>query len=68
MKKNDLGWVHGFLGEWSKTQLPDQFGVRGIPAYFLIGPDGALLTRDLSGSNLKREVEAALQRLPAKAE
>jgi hypothetical protein len=64
VKKNELNWVHGFLGEWPKTQVPDQFGVRGIPAYFLIDPDGKLITRDLSGNNLKREVEAAIQRLP----
>ena len=68
VKKNELNWVHGFLGEWPKTQVPDQFGVRGIPAYFLIDAEGKLITRDLSGNNLKRKVEAAVQRLPAKAE
>jgi thiol-disulfide isomerase/thioredoxin len=66
--KNDLKWVQGFLGDWSKTKVPEQFGVRGIPAYFLIGPDGKLITKTLSGNNLKREVEAALRALPAKAQ
>src|SRR5687768_8195634 len=26
-KKNNLGWTQGFLGEWSKTDIPSRFGV-----------------------------------------
>jgi thiol-disulfide isomerase/thioredoxin len=65
VKKNDLGWVHGFLGDWGKTKVLGQFGVRGIPAYFLIGPDGKLISKDVNGNSMKREVEAALAKLPA---
>ena len=67
VKKNELGWVHGFLGDWGKTKVPEQFGVRGIPAYFLIGPDGKLISKNVYGNNMKREVEAALAKMPAKA-
>ena len=35
--KNDLGWTQGFLGDWSKSDVPERFGVDGIPAIFLIG-------------------------------
>jgi thiol-disulfide isomerase/thioredoxin len=64
VKKNDLAWTHGLLGNWGKTKVPDHFGVRGIPCYFLIGPDGKLLKKDLHGSNLKSETAAALEALP----
>jgi peroxiredoxin len=56
-KKNELGWIMGFLGEWSKTDLPTRYGVEGIPALFLIGPDGKILARDLRGASIKSTVE-----------
>ena len=30
----------GFLGKWSKSDLPNNYGVEGIPSKFQIGPDG----------------------------
>jgi peroxiredoxin/uncharacterized GH25 family protein len=61
-KKNDLGWIMGFLGEWSKTDLPSKYGVEGIPGTFLIGPDGKILARDLRGPAIKGAVTAALRK------
>jgi peroxiredoxin len=61
-KKNDLGWVQGFLGEWSKTDLPKQYGVEGIPAIFLIGPDGKIVSTGLRGPAIKSSVQAALKK------
>jgi peroxiredoxin len=60
-KKNDLGWTQGFLGEWSKTDLPNRYGVEGIPAIFLIGPDGRLIASGLRGADVKSAVQAALK-------
>ena len=31
---NQLGWPIGFLGDWAKADLPDKYGVTGIPAIF----------------------------------
>jgi peroxiredoxin len=59
-RKNDLGWTMGFLGEWSKTEVPNRYGVEGIPSIFLIGPDGGIIDRDLRGSAIKAAVEKAL--------
>jgi peroxiredoxin len=59
-RKNELGWTMGFLGEWSKAELPGKYGVEGIPSIFLIGPDGKILARDLRGDAIKRAVERAL--------
>ncbi|HYV28049.1 MAG TPA: redoxin domain-containing protein [Candidatus Eisenbacteria bacterium] len=59
-RKNELGWTMGFLGEWSKADLPGKYGVDGIPSIFLIGPDGKILARDLRGDAIKTAVERAL--------
>jgi peroxiredoxin/protocatechuate 3,4-dioxygenase beta subunit len=59
-QKNQLGWVQGFLGEWSDTDLPAQFGVQGIPAIFLIGPDGKIVETGLRGENIKQAVAKVL--------
>ncbi len=59
-QKNELGWVQGFLGEWSETDLPAQFGVQGIPSIFLIGPDGKIVATGLRGDNIKQAVARAL--------
>ena len=58
--KNNLGWIHGFLGEWTKTDLPTRYGVEGIPAIFLIGPDGKVISTHLRGAGVKSAVQAAL--------
>jgi peroxiredoxin len=60
VKKRDLKWIQGFLGEWSQTKLPDQYGVQGIPATFLVGPDGKIIAKGLRGGAIKEAVEKAL--------
>lgn len=59
-KKNELGWIQGFLGEWSKTDVPKSFGVEGIPSIFLIDPDGKVAATGLRGANIKAAVAKAL--------
>jgi peroxiredoxin len=59
-KKHDLGWIQGFLGEWSGTDIPNKFGVEGIPSIFLIGPDGKILETGLRGEQIKAAVQRAL--------
>jgi hypothetical protein len=58
--KNQLGWIMGFLGDWSKTDLPAKYGVEGIPSIFLIGPDGKIIARDLRGETIKTTVASNL--------
>ena len=62
-RKNELGWIMGFLGEWSKSDLPNQYGVEGIPSIFLIGPDGKIIAKDLRGENIKATVERMLAKV-----
>ena len=59
-KKNDIHWIQGFLGEWQKSPVPDLYGVEGIPAIFLIGPDGKIVARDLRGPAIDAAITEAL--------
>jgi peroxiredoxin/uncharacterized GH25 family protein len=61
--KNQLGWTMGFLGDWSKTELPAKYGVNGIPCIFLIGPDGKILARDLRGDSIRSTVANNLPKI-----
>ncbi|HET6427152.1 MAG TPA: redoxin domain-containing protein, partial [Phycisphaerae bacterium] len=62
VKKNDLKWTQGFLGDWSKSKVPDLYGVRGIPHILLIGPDGRIVARKLRGGAILEAVAEALGR------
>jgi peroxiredoxin len=59
-RQNDCHWIEGFLGEWSKATVPGQYGVEGIPAIFLIDPDGKIAARDLRGDAIRQAVGKAL--------
>jgi peroxiredoxin len=63
VKKHELKWPQGLLGEWSKTQVPAAWGVEGIPAAFLIDPEGKIHAKEMRISAIRGEVEKAL---PAK--
>jgi thiol-disulfide isomerase/thioredoxin len=61
VQENGMGWIQGFLGDWSETAVPDTFGVTGIPAIMLIGPDGRLLAQGLRGPGIREAVRKALE-------
>jgi thiol-disulfide isomerase/thioredoxin len=52
------------VGE-SARAAADRFGVQGIPALFLIGPDGKVLAENLTGAELLGRLEAAFEKQPA---
>jgi thiol-disulfide isomerase/thioredoxin len=58
--KNGLRWTQGFLGDWNKTKVPESYGVYGIPAIWLIGPDGKVVAKDLRGKSIQKAVAKAL--------
>ena len=58
--KNRLGWVHGFLGDWAKTDIPTRYGVSGIPALILIGPDGKIIGSHLDPHSARRRLDRLL--------
>ncbi len=63
-KKNDLHWVNGFLGNWGEDKVTKQYGVRGIPSIWLIGPDGKVVAKGLRGARIKATVEEHLNKVP----
>ena len=64
---NQLEWVQGHLGDWQKTDVPDQYGVRSIPGIFLIDPDGKVASNDLRGQRIANAVNQALNNGSANA-
>jgi peroxiredoxin len=60
VEKEKMNWTHAFLGEWSKTKIPEQWAIRGIPAVFLVGPDGKILAKNLRGEQVIQELTTHL--------
>ena len=60
VEKNGLRWTQGFLGDWAKTKVPDEYGISGIPAIWLIGPDGKIIAKNLRGKGIKKVVAKVL--------
>lgn len=58
-RENNLEWVQGYLG-W-ETKVAGRFGVHGIPAYFLIDPEGKIVAHGMRGEAIKAEVAKALR-------
>mgnify|MGYP003735806137 CR=1 FL=1 len=59
-KENAIAWTQAYLGAWNNATLPARFGVTGIPALFLVDPEGKLVAKDLRGEELKKAVADAL--------
>jgi hypothetical protein len=57
---HDIKWIQGFLGNWSSDKVTGAYGVYGIPAISLIGPDGKVIASNLRGTKIKDTVAAAL--------
>lgn len=61
VERNALHWVQGHLGAWESTDVPQQYGIWGIPQIILIGPDGRVIAKDLRDAAIMRAVQRALQ-------
>jgi thiol-disulfide isomerase/thioredoxin len=59
-KKEGIPWVQGFLGKTVDSAVTADYGVTGIPAIFLIGPDGRIVAKDLRGTAAAEAVATAL--------
>jgi len=54
-----MAWTHVF-GDNARTAA-ERFGVSGIPAIFVVGPDGMIHAADIPGFQLEKELEKAFQ-------
>ena len=60
VKDHKLPWLQGLVGP--QSPVVTTYGATAIPATFLIGPDGRIITRDLRGKRAKEAVAKALNR------
>jgi thiol-disulfide isomerase/thioredoxin len=58
--KYQMTWPQGMLGEWSRTSIPEKYGISSLPGVVLIGPDGNVIASDLSGARIRTAVAEAL--------
>jgi len=50
------------LGDWSKSDVTERWGVDGTPAIFLIDPDGIIVAHNLRGESISSAVASALSK------
>jgi RNA polymerase sigma factor (sigma-70 family) len=60
-EKRKLPWMQGFLGEGIQGAIPDRYGVRAIPAFVLVGPDGKIVAKGMRGQKIQEVVGRALK-------
>ena len=62
LKESDIPWRQVFSGEGWKSPVAQQYGIRAIPAPWLIDKDGTLITHQARGEKLERLVADALKK------
>ncbi|MDA7511443.1 carboxypeptidase regulatory-like domain-containing protein, partial [Verrucomicrobia bacterium] len=60
LEKNDLTWLHGYLGPMRESSVAREFGVDGIPAVFLVNPNGKIIAKRLRGGKIEQTVSKYL--------
>jgi thiol-disulfide isomerase/thioredoxin len=55
-----MPWAQYFDGKGWGNEISTGFGIKGIPATFLIGTDGKIVATNLRGANLEKAVAKAL--------
>src|SRR6185503_17988543 len=61
MSELKVPWPMCYIGAWSQTQVPPQFGVEGIPHAVLITPEGKIGAKNLQGTYMKTTVRRAVE-------
>ncbi len=56
----EIPWVQLFLGDLHTSSVYRAYRIHGIPAIFLIGPDGRIVAKDLRGEKINETVAKAL--------
>jgi thiol-disulfide isomerase/thioredoxin len=59
-----LPGLQGFAGPRVPGSPSDDFGVRGVPATILLGPDGKVISKGMRGDAIKAAVAEALGKAP----
>lgn len=71
IKENEMNWVHVMDGKFWDAELAKKYSIRGIPALFLLDPNGKCVadSRDLHGSEdaLEKQIEKVMKETPPTA-
>ena len=62
IKENQLPWRQIFAGEKRSSSVAQKYRIRGIPAQFLIGREGKVISVKAGGSRLDKLVAAEIER------
>jgi thiol-disulfide isomerase/thioredoxin len=61
-KQNDMTWQQFFDGQGWKDKLAVKYGIRSIPATFLLDGEGKIIGKDLRGDDLETAVAKAVSK------
>jgi thiol-disulfide isomerase/thioredoxin len=64
----NIPWPQYFDGKGWENELANEYGIESIPATFLIGPDGLIVTTDSSDEILSSKIAELLDVTPASPE
>lgn len=60
LKEKNIPWPQYFDGKGWENKLAMQYGIKSIPATFLLDGDGKIIAKDLRGEELEQAVAKAL--------
>lgn len=63
--RRGMKWPQVWAEGADKSKLAELYNVGGIPATFLVGPDGKLVAKDLRGGKLLRTIAKEVRKLKA---
>jgi thiol-disulfide isomerase/thioredoxin len=63
IKKKDINWTQIVAGPADKNPIAQKYFVEGIPATFLIDPEGRIVAKDLRGRALQTEVDRLIGKM-----
>lgn len=61
VKKENIPWAQSFSGEGWQDPIASKYGIKGIPAMFLIGKDGKVAAANARGPALASKLEELLK-------
>lgn len=61
LAENGMGWPNANAVERGKSPAAESYGIRSIPANFLVGPDGRIVAKNLHGKVLKDKLDELLR-------
>ena len=58
---DNLTWTHLSDLKYWDSEIPALYGVRGIPANVLLGPDGVIIAKNITGEDLHKKLKEVIK-------